>query len=192
MATKQLNPILPIAIIFCVALLSACLIYLAAFYDRSPSKFTVNSLISSKTDSSITAFSQIDLRLSSEVTEAINNGVPIYILVQHGFPKNSFFKTTVRQKQQHKFRLERHALSDKYILSALDDNQLQNFDSISSALTYLGQSFKMVLNTTTKQDKVAIRAYVDLKQLPSALRLRHFFSNDWRHDSGWSIWPLKS
>ncbi len=197
-AQVNIAGIAPAVIILGLTSILALLTYNFALSNNDEPKFTVNSLISSKNADEIVAFTQIDLRLSDELIAAVDNGVPIYISVEHAFPSLGILKQVYRNAQNQQYRLERHALSDNYILSGTD-NQLRNFDSIREALSYLGQSFKITLPVSNSlndsgqtKDQIAIRAYLDLKQLPSALRLKHLFSDSWQHDSGWSVWPLEA
>jgi len=180
------------AIIFSALAVFVAAIYFGFFHKNTVPKFTIDSLISSTNGTETTAFSQINFRVSPEVSEAINNGVPVYIVIEHAFSSQGLIQNNYHNKRIQQHRLERHALSDKYILSGVEEGRLQNFDSISAALTYLGQSFNIKRDNPNEYSNLAIRAYIDLKQLPNALRFQHLFSKAWLHDSGWSVWPLKS
>lgn len=187
----------PLARISLGVILFACIIlallsykYLASFENSQ--RFKVESLISSRSEQNTTVFTQFDLQLSNQLINAIDNGVPIYINVKYGNPKLSMFRQTYTVKESFQHRIERHALSNRYLLTDLASRKLISFESIGSALSYLGQSYKITLAANYPHNNIAVRCYVDLTQLPSPLRFKRIFSRFWRHDSDWSVWPLNS
>lgn len=179
------------AILFFIVLLSIG--FYKHFINFSASeRFKVENLIFSKNQQEIIVFTQLNLQFSSELTAAIDSGVPIYIVIEYSKPRKGIFRKKFATEEKFQHRIERHAISNRYLLTDLASNKLISFEYIGAALSYLGQSYKISLLEDKENDHIAIRCYVDLDQLPSPLRLKRLFSSSWQHDSGWSVWPLNS
>ncbi|MGH1539168.1 MAG: DUF4390 domain-containing protein [Arenicella sp.] len=153
--------------------------------------FVVENVLSSHSGSEITIFSQLELSLSEQLIEAINHGVPISIVVEYAKPKKNWLGSSYSVLTTAVYQLERHSLSNRYLLRSFRGNKLDIFTSIQEALSYLGQSVSLTIQHDPQMTDIAVRSYVDIYRLPGPLRFKAFFSKHWHHDSNWSIWPLK-
>lgn len=138
----------------------------------------------------------IGYRLSSEAREALQSGVPLTIRIDvelsHG--RRFWFDNedaTLRQL----YRLEYHALSERYIVTNLNSGDQDSFPALFSALNFLGTIHRLPLIDASVLDPerdydLRLRAVLDVEQFPGPLRLLAFWRRDWSLASDWYRWPL--
>lgn len=154
--------------------------------------FVVRNVLYSYQDSQLTVFSQLDLTLSNDLIEAINNGVTISIAVEYAKPKKNILGVNYDVITKTTYEIERHSLSNRYLMRDIHTNKIDIFNSIQAALDNLGRSLKQSIDFEEGTKELAIRCYVDKFRLPGPLRFKAFFSKSWSPNSEWSIWPLNS
>jgi uncharacterized protein DUF4390 len=139
--------------------------------------------------------------LTPRVSEAIANGVPITFLQQ----LELIHSTTIFGKYWQwdktlwatslRYELRYHALTEQYVLKALDTEHYRNFPSLDSALTALGTIKDIGLPPEHLSDTdgltLQIRSGLDLYALPTPMRPGALLSNKWQVTSPWkiAIWP---
>ena len=176
-----------IPLICCIAII---LVMLAKTISNSQTRFKITDVsISSPNDLSIDILSRFQLSLSSKVYDAINHGVPIDIVLMYAEPKKQLWWQTYKPLEKTTFNISKHALSNNYQLKNLSAFETHQFFTIDEALKHIAVFQLKSLNTNTK-DKVALRIYLDIYNLPSQIRASAFFSKSWRHDSSWTIWDM--
>lgn len=154
--------------------------------------FNVRSIFFSFQSSRLIVFSQLDLNLSNELIDAINNGVAISIAVEYANPKRNLLGTSYKIITKTNYEIERHSLSNRYLVRNVKTKQSNFFHSIQAALDNLGHSLEQRIELKDKIKELAIKCYVDKYRLPGPLRFKAFFSKSWSPSSDWSIWPLNS
>lgn len=171
-------------------------LFIALFSSTSTAtetnNFNVHNVLHSFQGSRLIVFSQLDLTLSKELIEAINNGVAISISVEYAKPRQTFFGSTYDVITSATYEIERHSLSNRYLMRDIKTDTQNIFNSIQAALDNLGRSLKQSIDFNDDFKQLAIRCYVDKFRLPGPLRFKAFFSNAWSPNSGWSLWPLKA
>lgn len=165
---------------------------LATNTAKADSNFNVRNVLYSFQESRLTIFSQLDLTLSNDLIEAINNGVAISIAIEYAHPKKHFFGTNYNVITKSTYQIERHSLSNRYLVRNLNTGKTSIFNSIQAALDNLGRSMKQSIEFKEEIKELAIRCYLDKFRLPGPLRFKAFFSKSWSPSSDWSIWPLSS
>ena len=153
--------------------------------------FAVKNVFSSRSDSQLTVISQLELSLSDQAIDAIDHGVPISIVIEYARPKQGPLGMSHQILARSVYQIQRHSLSNRYLLRMPTDKALSIFASIENALTYLGRSITQPITIRQPLDKIAVRMYLDVYRLPAPLRFKAFFSQQWQHDSAWSVWPLQ-
>ena len=139
--------------------------------------------------------------LTARVNEALANGVPITFSQEleliHSIPllgnywqwKETIWTTKLR------YELRYHALSEQYVMKALDTGHQRNFPTLGSALTALGTIKALNLPpehiTDTDSLILQIRSGLDLYALPTPMRPGALISTKWQLTSPWklAIWP---
>ena len=138
----------------------------------------------------------IDYDLSTVAKEALNNGVPLTIQMQMQVLRTRewLWDETIADIQQ-RYRLEYHALARQYLVTNLNNGELNSFPSRESAIEFLGRvrDFPLLDNSLLKPGDNyygRLRVRLDIEDLPAPLRPIAYLSTDWRLTSAWYIWPL--
>lgn len=138
----------------------------------------------------------IDYRLTREVLEALNNGVPITLQVDIEIQRKRrwWLDADVASLQQ-SYRLQYHALSHQYLLQNINSGAFYSFHTLSTALDTLGslKDFPLLDSQLIDEDEeyeVLIHAELDIEALPSPLRPLAYITPAWRLNSDWYTWSL--
>lgn len=136
-------------------------------------------------------------RFSAPALEALHNGIPLVLETQIkvGRQRDWLWINTVAALSQ-RFRLQYHALSDRYVIQNLNTSQRQSFATLDDALHGLGivRSFPMLDAKLLQADaeyRVSLRVVLLIEELPTPMRLWAYASDQWRHDSAWYTWRLE-
>lgn len=139
---------------------------------------------------------QVDYELTKTALRALDNGVPLTIIVEISVEKDRDYLWNeqilgVRQK----YRLERHALSDQYILTALETQTRKNFPSLEDALESLGNIKSLPIGEVGRLNGdgpylMRLRCKLDISELPHPLRPIAYLSPQWRLASHWYEWEM--
>jgi hypothetical protein len=159
--------------------------------------FHVRSADSRLVDSVYMLDARIDYRFSDPTLEALQNGVPLIVLVDIEVEqvRKWWFNKTIAELQQG-YLLLYHALTEKYIINNLNSGVQENYDSLGSALAALGRINDLPLLDANlvkmnEQYQVNLQTYLDLEALPAPMRPIAYISSQWRLESDWYQWPLK-
>lgn len=156
---------------------------------KTPNRFKVTKVSASASKGGIDIISNFKLSLSSKAYEAINQGVPIDIILNYAQPKHYFWGIQYKNLDTTIFTLSRHSLSGNYVLKNQTTFRNTQFQTVDDALKQISLfQLKRINNQNT--DEIAIRIYLDLFRLPPQIRANAFFSGRWRHDSDWTIWRV--
>ncbi len=136
-------------------------------------------------------------RFSDSALEALHNGIPLVLETQIKVSRlrDWLWTDTIAELSQ-RFRLQYHALSDRYVIQNINTGQRQSFATLDDALHSLGivRSFPMLDAKLLQADaeyRVSIRAVMLVEELPTPMRLWAYASDQWRHDSAWYTWRLQ-
>ncbi|MEM7358111.1 MAG: DUF4390 domain-containing protein [Pseudomonadota bacterium] len=128
----------------------------------------------------------VDLTLSEEVQSAINNGVAISIDGAFAVRRSWWFIHTSSKEKDHRFAIQRHALSNRYIVKRDDLDTPHIFLSITEATNYIAAQSVMLLEFYHDADNpYSMRLSLNKFDLPGPMRLNAFLSSDWDLDTGW-------
>jgi len=159
--------------------------------------FTIRSVETSLIDKVYTLSAQIEYRFSDVAIEALQNGVPLLVLldIKVERERNWWLDKNIAELQQG-YLLLYHALTEKYIVNNLNSGAQENYDSLDSAVSALGQldSLPILDANLANKDKrfiVHLHTYLDLEALPAPMRPLAYISSQWRLESDWYEWPLQ-
>ena len=140
---------------------------------------------------------RIEFVLSDAATEALGNGVRLNIELNIAVNRYRRFiwDDTIAVLHQ-RYRLNYHALTQRYVVVNSNTGDADSFVSIEAALDYLGKVHNLPLIDEALLDGrarylVAMRAIVDVKELKGPLKVLSRFWGDWRIASDWYTWPLR-
>ena len=143
----------------------------------------------------VDAFVEFDF--DDEVITALSHGIPITIDIHIKIKRDrEWLWDPVVRDETVSFRLERHALSDHYLLVNLQTEQKEQFQYLDEALRDLGTiSQHFLFDASTIDDEASyvghIKAVLDIESLPPPLRPMAYFSGHWRAKSEWYEWSVK-
>ncbi|MEE9342579.1 MAG: DUF4390 domain-containing protein [Gammaproteobacteria bacterium] len=134
--------------------------------------------------------------MDEKVQAALDNGVPLVVRVnikvirQH----NRFWKTTESVVNK-RYRIQYHALSQRYIVKNLKKNTQTSFRFISDVLEAIGTVYDVPVIRDSqvqgrKDYRVRMQVSFDVESLPTPIRLWAYFGSDWKLTGGWHEWPL--
>jgi hypothetical protein len=181
----------------CAMLVLAAAPGAAPFAQDDPGRFDVRSATTQLKDGVHYLDARIEFRLSAETREAIEAGVPLTFRLDVELLRSRRFWTdstdaTLRQR----YRLEYHALSERYILTNINSGEQVSFSTLFSALNQLGRVEQLPLIDAALLDsgrnyELRLRAVLDVERLSGPLRLLAFWQRDWSLASDWYRWRLE-
>lgn len=139
----------------------------------------------------------IDFHFSEAALEALHNGIPLVLEVQIKVERSRewLWTETIAALSQ-RYRLQYHALSERYVVHNLNTDLRQSFGRLDDALYVLGEvrEFPM-LDRRLLQDgsryTASLRATLVVEELPTPIRLWAYAAEQWRLDSAWYRWQLQ-
>ena len=159
--------------------------------------FTIRSVETRLLDQVYTLSAKIDFRFSEPALEALQNGVPLIVLIDIEVQRERswWFDKDIAELQQG-YLLLYHALTEKYIINNLNSGAQENYDTLSAAVTALGTIDDLpILDAKLAGNAghyvVGLHAYLDLEALPAPMRPIAYISSKWRLESEWYEWPLQ-
>lgn len=138
----------------------------------------------------------LDYRFSTEALEALENGVPLTILVQIQVRRvGAWLWEDSKSDLQLRYAIRYKPLSERYEVYRLPGNEGRSFVSRDAAIRALGEITGLSLIGAASLDpdteyEVQIRASLDIEELPLPLRPMAYLKPSWKLSSGWSKWPL--
>ncbi len=141
----------------------------------------------------------LELNLPATVEEALNNGIPLEILIDvRLYRRRPLLWDRKIQGWLVRRVLRYHALSGQYLLSGeppVPTNR-ESFNSVAEALSQAGAlddtSFALAEpNVPEGNYRVALRVRLDIEALPHLLRPVAYTSRAWDLDSGWTTWQVQ-
>ena len=138
----------------------------------------------------------LDYRFSTEALEALENGVPLTILVQIQVRRvGAWLWEDSQLDLQLRYAIRYKPLSERYEVYRLPGNEGRSFVSRDAAIRALGEIVDLSLIGASSLDddtdyEVHIRASLDIEELPLPLRPMAYLKPAWKLSSGWSKWPL--
>ena len=140
----------------------------------------------------------MDLSLSDDAVNALENGVPLVVELQIEIIKHrSFVWNTTAAKLTERYQISYHALTRRFIITNLNSGDEQSFASYRDAITSLGQvnDLPLIDAKLLQADaryNIRMRAVLDIKDIPGPLQLVASVFKGWDLASDWYEWVLTS
>jgi hypothetical protein len=144
----------------------------------------------------------ISFVFSDDALEAIDNGVPVTIVLEMQVLRerdfiwdNLWWDEDIAQLEA-KMRIETRPLSNNYLLRNLNSGETQVFGSFTDLVAELGKIRNFpLLDAYLIDDQgrfyLRLRALLDIESLPSPMRPLAYLSSLWRLQSDWYEWPIE-
>ncbi len=131
-----------------------------------------------------------DLSLSREAVEALENGVPLTILLEIEL-RDSLTLTLLANESRH-YEIRFLPLNQVYQLAGPGTDNVQSFPRLRHVLNELA-NMSVDFNTGPLAPgpyEFRTRTRLENSSLPAPMHLPALFSTEWKHDSEWSTWPF--
>ena len=144
----------------------------------------------------------ISFVFSEEALEAIENGVPVTIILEmqvqrvRGLVWDNLWWDEEIANLEAKLRIETRPLSNTYLVRNLNSGETRVFGSFDEVVDGLGQirGFPLLdehLLGDEGEYYLRLRALLDIESLPSPMRPWAYLSALWRLESDWYEWPIE-
>jgi len=140
---------------------------------------------------------RLQLILSSEALEAMDNGVPLTIeLGIEVIRVRRFMLDDLEAELTVTYELEYRPSSQRYIVRNLNSGDQNSFSTLYSALNNLGRIQGLpVIDDALLQPgsayRMRLRALLSTRQYPAPLRIVFFWRSQWQLQSDWYQWTLE-
>ena len=166
--------------------LFACI--LIAWLGSTPSSAAQTSSAQSGSARSIST-EKLSIELSPEAQEAIDNGVTLFFDTEYSIRTSYWLFSRSTMQHSHKFLIQRHALSKRYIVKRQDIESPRIFRSIAEATNYIAAQALILLESyDDEQNHYSMRLSLNRFDLPAPMRLHAFISKAWHLNTGWIAW----
>ncbi len=131
---------------------------------------------------------------SEDALDALNSGIPIYIELDVRITRPRKYLWDPKLISTHrKYSIERHALSEQFILSDLITGDRSLHGSLELAIDDLGTIRELPVAEASELDQesaydVSLRLRLDIESLPAPLIPLAYISPGWHMSSGWYRW----
>ena len=135
---------------------------------------------------------------AEDAIDAVENGIAVtfdlYIRLQR--PRKFTWDPEIYSTQR-RFTLERHALSDQYIVTETITGERSYFSSLEQAADQLGRIAGLPVTEASsiadhERVKARIKIKLDIEALPAPMIPLAYLSPDWHMSSGWFEWQIKN
>lgn len=124
----------------------------------------------------------------------LREGVPLTLDLEIGVRRSRrlWLDENVAMLEQ-RYELSYHALSERYLVRNVNSGEQSSFATLDAALDSLRvvgnlPILDQALVVADARHEISLRAHLDLRTMPDALRFILFWSEDWRQDTEWYTW----
>ena len=137
----------------------------------------------------------IDLDFNRESREAMESGVPLTALLEVEVVRGRFLRDERVRRIRMPYRIERHALSQRYVVTYVPSGKSRTYGAIEDAGAALGtiRGLSLVERAELLPGQLyraRLRARLDIDAMPSPLRPLAWFRSLWRLRDDWFTWVL--
>jgi hypothetical protein len=140
---------------------------------------------------------KLHVELPDGARQAVRDGVTLTVELRLEVrrARSWWLDDTVATLQQN-YEVSYHALSEHYLLRNINSGEQFVFASLDAAIEALSNVrdlpvLDLSLIDPSEEYELRLRAFLDVRTLPSSLRMVLFWVDDWRQRTDWYVWPLK-
>lgn len=136
----------------------------------------------------------LDFDLPEGAREVVRQGVPLSLHMEIVVKrKRSYWLDDTVATLDQSYELAYRALSERYLVRNLNSGEQASYATLDAALDALRVISRLpildqALVSTARRHEISIRANLDVRTMPDALRFVLFWSDDWRQRSEWYTW----
>lgn len=144
---------------------------------------------------------ELDVNFTPQMQVALASGVPLSIELDFVYITPRILLENHSLLTRHEFKLERHALSNRFMVSHNNAARPELFATLIGLNDYLSaESLRLFAkyikehqpSVTSNSSVPHLRLALDKFKLPGPVRLSAFVSNQWEFDTGWITWDLEN
>ena len=170
---------------------------LTGFSMPAHAQFAVNSGQSKLAGGLLSTSARLTLKITGDPAQALSKGIGLTIVVQTRLYRASlaswYFKLA---NWEQRFRVEHHALSNRYTLTQVATGATDNFPTLTETLSAIGRfatTVDLPAGINENDDlQMRLRVSLDRKSLPGPLKLVALISKDWQLRSSWGRWKVNT
>ena len=136
----------------------------------------------------------LDFDLPEGARDVVREGVPLSLHLEIVVKrKRSYWLDDSVATLDQSYELAYRALSERYLVRNLNSGEQASYATLDAALDALRVISRLpildqALVSTARRHEISIRANLDVRTMPDALRFVLFWSDDWRQRSEWYTW----
>lgn len=139
---------------------------------------------------------EFDIDLSGRLEEAVNKGVALYFDLDFELTRPRWYWLDQKAAQlSQSYKLDYHALTRQYRLSAGSSSLYLSFPTLDDALRVLQQpkAFAVERSRVIPGEVYSgnVRLRLDVTRLPKPFQIETFTNREWALDSGWKKFSFK-
>jgi len=126
--------------------------------------------------------------------DAIREGVPLSLHLEIVVKRRrSYWLDETVATLEQSYELAYRALSERYLVRNLNSGEQASYATLDAALDALRVISRLpildqALVSSNRRHEISVRANIDVRTMPDALRFVLFWSDDWRQRSEWYTW----
>jgi len=134
---------------------------------------------------------------SADALAALESGIELYFDLDIRIDRARRMLWNARQfETSRRFSLERHALSERFILTDLVTDERRVHGSLEQAIADLGRIRRLPVVEAARLDApgssiIGVRFRLDIDALPAPMIPLAYVSPGWHMSSGWIEWPAE-
>ncbi len=140
---------------------------------------------------------KISYQLGKENRNALEHGIPLEFDIEFRIQKRRpwiWDQTLISRTIT--YRLEHQPLSGDYLVTRLNDGDLEQFQNLEDVLEYIGKikNFPLIDTAILETGGIfyaQVKTHLNIEALPAPLRPLAYISSEWRLSSPWQIWMIK-
>jgi hypothetical protein len=146
----------------------------------------------------ISVSANMNFEFSDEALEALENGVALHIVIEiQVWQKRRWLWNRTLASDKLRFKIQRQALSNYYLVTHLPGGEQHTFLSMRRALEHIGtlRDHPLMDSNQLQPDRHyfgRLRARLDIESLPAPLQPLAYISSGWRLASSWYEWPIEA
>jgi hypothetical protein len=139
---------------------------------------------------------RLDLGLSESATEALQQGVPVTLEIEVLVTTSRRFLPDADVAElSHRWRLEYHALAERYLVTNENSGEQAAYPTLAAALTALAQPSRvpildMALVEPGRRYEISTRASIAIGGVPTTVKVLMFW-REWTRYTGWYTWTVR-
>jgi hypothetical protein len=176
-------------------LAGVCVVLFASHaYSQDTTRFEVRSAYVEPNEGVYQLNATLEFELPEGAREAIRQGAPLTLHVDIVVKRErSYWLDETVAALGQDYQLVYHALSERYLVRNLNSSEQTSYATLDSALDAIRvisglPILDKALVAPDQRHEISVRANLDVRTIPDALRLVLFWADDWRQRSDWYTW----